>query len=69
MSNSVQFFLRHPVSVEANGSARLLNTVRLWFARVEQRRLLLDMDDRRLRDLGLTRGDAVRESLKGFWEK
>ena len=69
MSNSVQFFLRQPVSVEANGTASVLDTVRLWFARVEQRRQLLDMDDRRLRDLGLTRGEAVRESLKGFWEK
>lgn len=32
------------------------------------RRALAKLDDRLLNDIGLTREQAVRESVKGFWE-
>lgn len=32
------------------------------------RRQLLDLDDRLLRDIGLTRDEARREGAKHFWE-
>ena len=41
---------------------------RMWWTRHEARRQLLEMDDHMLRDIGLTRGQAVREWQKGFWE-
>lgn len=36
-------------------------------ARSGQRRALLDLDDRLLADIGLTRDDAWREARKPFW--
>jgi len=35
--------------------------------RARQRRSLADLDDRRLRDLGLSRADVEREAAKPFW--
>lgn len=35
--------------------------------RARQRRLLAELDDRRLRDLGLSRADVAREAAKPFW--
>ena len=40
----------------------------LWRDRARQRRRLLELDDRLLRDIGITRSDAVREYEKPFWE-
>jgi uncharacterized protein YjiS (DUF1127 family) len=39
----------------------------IWRARASQRRALAELDDRWLRDVGLTRGDAQREVRKPFW--
>lgn len=39
----------------------------LWQTRIEERRLLASMDDRLLRDIGISRYDATREADKGFW--
>jgi len=38
------------------------------FEKVRQRGILLELDDRLLRDIGLTRDDAVREARKRFWK-
>jgi uncharacterized protein YjiS (DUF1127 family) len=38
-----------------------------WIARVRQRQALATLDDRMLRDIGITRGEAVRECGKPFW--
>lgn len=38
-----------------------------WHARARQRRQLLALDDRMLRDIGLTRADVLAESSKPFW--
>jgi uncharacterized protein YjiS (DUF1127 family) len=48
----------------------LRNAVRLaamWNERARQRDALAELDDRQLRDLGLTRAQAVRESGMPFW--
>jgi uncharacterized protein YjiS (DUF1127 family) len=44
----------------------LLNT---WRRRLRDRRALALMDDRSLRDLGLTRYDAFYETRKPFWRE
>lgn len=41
--------------------------VSTWIERVRQRNALAKLDDRELRDIGITRVDAVRESEKPFW--
>jgi uncharacterized protein YjiS (DUF1127 family) len=35
--------------------------------RWRQRQALLELDDRLLRDIGITRAEANREARKGFW--
>ena len=40
-----------------------------WAARVaNQRRALRELDDQQLKDIGLTRADALREAGRGFWD-
>jgi uncharacterized protein YjiS (DUF1127 family) len=38
-----------------------------WYDRYLQRRALAELDDRMLRDIGLTRSQAEREIRKPFW--
>jgi uncharacterized protein YjiS (DUF1127 family) len=42
-------------------------TVRLWHALGRQRRHLAGLDDRMLRDIGITRADVQRECHYRFW--
>jgi uncharacterized protein YjiS (DUF1127 family) len=44
-----------------------LHVVALWHERALQRRALAELDERLLRDLGITRCDAEMESSKPFW--
>ena len=46
-------------------------TVRRWIARARQRRALADLAELNahlLRDIGLTRDEALREASKWFWQ-
>ena len=43
------------------------SVVRMWFERSRQRRALADLDDRLLRDIGVTSAQASREAAKPFW--
>jgi uncharacterized protein YjiS (DUF1127 family) len=47
---------------------RVSDTVLLWLERRRQRRALGGLSDHMLKDLGLSRSDAGRESGKRFWE-
>ena len=40
-----------------------------WAARARQRSQLRELDPRLLRDIGLTRGDALVEAKKPFWKE
>jgi uncharacterized protein YjiS (DUF1127 family) len=44
------------------------DTLYLWMQRYRQRRALIMLSDHMLKDLGLSRSDAGRESGKRFWE-
>jgi len=41
--------------------------LRLWRRRSAERRALLTLNDRELRDIGITRTDALWEARKPFW--
>ncbi len=46
---------------------RALETLTKWQERAAGRRELLGLDARTLRDIGISRADAVREADKPFW--
>jgi uncharacterized protein YjiS (DUF1127 family) len=48
--------------------ATALNRLAEWQERSEQRAHLAGMDDRMLKDIGISAVDATRESSKPFWK-
>ncbi len=46
---------------------RVYRTLQIWRLRSEHRRHMLTLDDRLLRDIGLSRVDAQIEAAKPFW--
>lgn len=62
-----------PVVRECRRSAsylgRALALLDIWRQRLRDRRALALMDERSLRDLGLTRYDAFYEARKPFWRE
>ena len=53
--------------MKSNVAGRLLATWREWRRRAHERAELAGLDDRMLKDIGLTRGDAEFLSNKPFW--
>lgn len=51
------------------GAILALSAAQAAFERRRQRRALLELDDRRLRDIGLTQADVGRERTKWMWER
>ena len=49
--------------------ASALQALLVWQERARQRRHLASLDDRLLRDMGLSRADAERESALPFWRE
>jgi uncharacterized protein YjiS (DUF1127 family) len=45
----------------------LIGMLLQWHERARQRRTLLTLDDRMLKDIGVSRAEAVREANKPFW--
>jgi uncharacterized protein YjiS (DUF1127 family) len=45
-----------------------VRAVWFWIERSRQRRALAELDDRLLRDIGLTRDEARREFASPFWK-
>jgi len=46
-----------------------LGTLRLWRHRWETRQALLELTPAQLKDIGLSRADAIEEGLKPFWRE
>ncbi len=61
-SQEAEIFARAPALYRA------LAGVGTWLSRFRERRALGDLSDHLLRDVGLTREQAVREAAKPFWQ-
>jgi uncharacterized protein YjiS (DUF1127 family) len=48
-------------------AAAAIRLLLCWQERAAQRRRLSELDDRALKDIGLSRADAAGESAKTFW--
>ena len=59
----------HPFADHKSALTRCLGAIGAWIVRRGQRKALryLAQDDRLLRDIGLTREQALREADKPFW--
>lgn len=53
--------------VVAQGGLAILSLLESWYERARQRHRLAMLDDRALRDLGLSRADVWNETRKPFW--
>ncbi|QIB34335.1 DUF1127 domain-containing protein [Ancylobacter pratisalsi] len=58
---------RHTIS-QADALQSLVKRIHLCIQRSQQRSVLAELDDERLRDLGLSREDVARECAKRFWQ-
>jgi uncharacterized protein YjiS (DUF1127 family) len=56
-----------PFTEISRSVASVFDRLMLWAERASQRRLLSELDDNMLRDIGLTRHDAFAESVRPFW--
>lgn len=53
----------------AASSKTPLDLLKLWLARSQQRRQLAQLSDVLLKDIGLERKTALKESRKWFWQE
>lgn len=54
---------------EAEQGRSVVAQIRLWHQRYRQRQQLLMLDDNSLKDIGISKADALREARKPFWVK
>jgi uncharacterized protein YjiS (DUF1127 family) len=70
-SHSETRWLRLDIAVTMQAVVRLVRLAGAvlveWLERYRQRRALARLDDRLLRDIGMTREQARRETRKPFW--
>jgi uncharacterized protein YjiS (DUF1127 family) len=52
----------------ARRADRVITTLLRWHELARQRRALLRLDDYMLKDIGLSRVDALREADRPFWD-
>ena len=56
-----------PVAMLKCRVVNLFNIVTTWHERAHQRRQLLDLDDRLLKDIGINRDQALASAARPFW--
>jgi uncharacterized protein YjiS (DUF1127 family) len=52
----------------ANAGTSITSTIREWNRRQSSRKALLEMSDHLLKDIGISRAEALREGSKAFWK-
>ena len=52
-----------------NSKSRILNVLRCWRFNYISRRQLLALDNQSLKDIGISRADALEEGRKAFWKR
>ena len=57
-----------PVSAVHRGFASMAALSRIWHHNHSTRQDLANLDERALKDIGLTRADALKEAYRPFWE-
>jgi uncharacterized protein YjiS (DUF1127 family) len=78
MKNAYCYDLDLPLSVTQTAPAsvwrrlrlvpvKMIDTILLWQERADQRAHLAGLDERALRDIGLSRADVARETSLPFW--
>ena len=67
MINQLQFCHEPPAMPMFSQWGRATGMLRLWSRKSKTRRHLAELDDRALRDVGLIRSEALRESERPFW--
>jgi uncharacterized protein YjiS (DUF1127 family) len=63
-----QAILRSLAIVAVRQTIRALAMLLYWHDVSRERRALLELDDRMLRDIGITRADAEQEAGRPFWD-
>lgn len=66
-SSTLQGALAGLVGAARDAAVRLFDTLAEWQARAMERRHLMGLDARLLRDAGLSHADAAAEYAKPFW--
>jgi uncharacterized protein YjiS (DUF1127 family) len=62
------WFVWAALEVAAAFAVYAIMLILTWEQRVRERRALASLDDRLLRDIGISRADAEQEVRKPFWE-
>ena len=57
----------HSLHRQQRGDRGWIALFKMWWRRMEDRRTLATMSDQSLRDIGITRCDAMNEASKPFW--
>ena len=66
---SGSYFVRPTRTKTSDGLVtRLFDQVLTWLDRARQRRHLAELDDRLLRDIGLSRAEVHHETSQRFWQ-
>jgi uncharacterized protein YjiS (DUF1127 family) len=63
-----QAILQSLAIVAVRRTTRALAMLLYWHDISRERRALLELDDRMLRDIGITRADAEQEAGRPFWD-
>jgi uncharacterized protein YjiS (DUF1127 family) len=70
MSSTARALSAHPAGLVriARGIRRLISILDLALEVQRERRMLLSMDDRALKDIGLSRSEVWAEACRSVWE-